>query len=363
MRTVAGPETAAPAMAPQTRMSMLSRPVRAIGWLGGLGALVLSISAAISLGAVAIPLGTVWGVLLDRAAPGLIEPGWSAGRAAIVWDIRMPRALLAALVGAGLALVGAVLQSVTRNPLADPYLLGISSGGAFGAILALLHTGMFVGPATVPMMAFLGALSATGIVLVLANFANATSADRLVLTGVAVSFIVMSLANALIFLGDPRASHTVVFWMLGGLGLAQWSYLLFPAIVLLVAGIWLRSVAPSLNAMTIGDESAATLGIPVARFRLAVFVVGALVTGVMVAYSGVIGFVGLMIPHIVRLLVGGDAARVVPVAMLTGATFLIWADIAARTLMRPEDIPIGVITGVVGGAFFIWLLKHRSGRM
>ena len=193
--------------------------MRAAGWLTGLAALVLSISAAISLGAVAIPLGTVWGVLLDRAAPGLIEPGWSAGRAAIVWDIRLPRALLAALVGAGLALVGAVLQSVTRNPLADPHLLGISSGGAFGAILALLHTGMFLGPATVPTMAFLGALAATGIVLTLASFANATSADRLVLTGVAVSFIVMSLANALIFLGDPRAAHTVVFWMLGGLGL------------------------------------------------------------------------------------------------------------------------------------------------
>jgi len=363
MRIGPGSESAAPALAAQTRLSTLPRPVRAAGWLTGCAALLLSISAAISLGAVAIPLGTVWGVLLDRAAPGLIEPGWSAGRAAIVWDIRLPRALLAALVGAGLALVGAVLQSVTRNPLADPHLLGISSGGAFGAILALLHTGLFLGPATVPTMAFLGALCATGIVLTLASFANATSADRLVLTGVAVSFIVMSLANALIFLGDPRASHTVVFWMLGGLGLAQWSYLLFPAVVLLVAGAWLRSVAPSLNAMTIGDESAATLGIPVARFRLAVFVAGALVTGVMVAYSGVIGFVGLMIPHIVRLLVGGDAARVVPVSMLAGAIFLIWADIAARTLMRPEDIPIGVITGLVGGAFFIWLLRHRSGRM
>jgi len=337
MRIGPGSENAAPALAAQTRLSTLRRPVRAAGWLTGCAALVLSISAAISLGAVSIPLGTVWGVLLDRAAPGLVEPHWSAGRAAIVWDIRLPRALLAALVGAGLALVGAVLQSVTRNPLADPHLLGISSGGAFGAILALLHTGLFLGPATVPTMAFLGALCATGIVLTLARFANATSADRLVLTGVAVSFIVMSLANALIFLGDPRASHTVVFWMLGGLGLAQWSYLLFPAVVLLVAGVWLRSVAPSLNAMTIGDESAATLGIPVARFRLAVFVAGALVTGVMVAYSGVIGFVGLMIPHIVRLLVGGDAARVVPVSMLAGAIFLIWADIAARTLMRPED--------------------------
>jgi len=134
-------ESAAPALAEQTRLLTLKRPVRAAGWLTGCAALVLSIFAAISLGAVAMPLGTVWGVLLDRAAPGLVEPHWSAGRAAIVWDIRLPRALLAALVGAGLALVGAVLQSVTRNPLADPHLLGISSGGAFGAILALLHTG------------------------------------------------------------------------------------------------------------------------------------------------------------------------------------------------------------------------------
>jgi len=362
MRSVPGPETAAPALATGARLSMLSRPVRSVGWAVGLGALLLSISAAVGIGAVPVPLATVWGVILDRVAPGLIEADWSAGRAAIVWDIRLPRALLAALVGAGLALVGAVLQSVTRNPLADPHLLGISSGGAFGAILALLHTGMFLGPATVPVMAFLGALAATVIVLALASFAQATSADRLVLTGVAVSFILMSMANALIFLGDPRASHMVVFWMLGGLGLAQWSYLLFPGVVLLISAGWLRGVASSLNAMTIGDETAATLGIPVARFRLAVFVVAALVTGVMVAYSGVIGFVGLMIPHIVRLMVGGDNARVIPVAMLTGAIFLIWADIAARTLMRPEDIPIGVITGLVGGAFFIWLLRRRGAR-
>lgn len=359
MRIDPSSERAAPALAAQTRLSTFLRPVRAAGWLTGCAALVLSISAAISFGAVAIPPGTVWGIILDRIAPGLIEPGWSTGRMAIVWEVRLPRALLAALVGAGLALVGAVLQSVTRNPLADPHLLGISSGGAFGAILALLHTGMFLGPATVPAMAFLGALCTAGIVLMLANVANATSADRLVLTGVAVSFIVMSLANALIFLGDPRASHTVVFWMLGGLGLAQWSYLFLPALILLGAGAWLWHAAPCLNAMTIGDESASTLGIPVVRFRLAVFVVAALVTGVMVAYSGIIGFVGLMIPHMVRPLVGGDAARVVPVSMLMGAIFLIWADIAARTLMRPEDIPIGVITGLVGGGFFIWLLRVR----
>ncbi|MFN3955174.1 MAG: FecCD family ABC transporter permease [Pararhodobacter sp.] len=328
-------------------------------WVAGLLGLVLSISAAVSIGAVPVPMATVWGVIAHQIAPDWVQPDWSAGRAAIVWEIRLPRALLAALVGAGLALVGAVLQSVTRNPLADPHLLGISSGAAFGAILALLHMGMIFGPGTVPLMAFAGALMATALVLAVASFAQATSADRLVLTGVAVSFIVMALANVLIFLGDPRAAHTVVFWMLGGLGLAQWSHLVWPAAVLLGAGLWFRAMAVPLNAMTIGDETAATLGIAVARFRLWVFVVAALVTGVMVAFSGVIGFVGLMIPHIVRLVVGGDNARVLPAAALAGAIFLIWADIAARTLMRPEDMPIGIVTGLVGGAFFVWLLRWR----
>jgi len=360
MRTLPTPETAAPVLATAPGAPVLAQPVRQGLWGVGVVALVLSISAAVSIGAVQIPFATVWGVIIDRVAPGVITPDWSAGRAAIVWDIRLPRALLAAFVGAGLALVGAVLQAVTRNPLADPHLLGISSGAAFGAILALLHTGMFLGAATVPALAFAGALGATLLVLWVANFAQATSADRLVLTGVAVSFIVMALANVLIFLGDPRAAHTVVFWMLGGLGLAQWGHLVWPALILAGAALWFRAVAGSLNAMTIGDETASTLGIPVARFRLTCFVVAALVTGVMVAFSGVIGFVGLMIPHIVRLVVGGDNARVLPAAMLVGAIFLVWADILARTLMRPEDMPIGIVTGLIGGMFFIWLLRRKA---
>ncbi|KQB95899.1 ABC transporter permease [Loktanella sp. 1ANDIMAR09] len=327
----------------------------------GLGSvlLFLSLSTAVSVGAVSVPLPTVWGILLHKVVPFLITPDWSAGREAIVWDIRFPRAILACLVGAGLAIVGASLQAVTRNPLADPHLLGISAGGAFGAILALLHTGLFLGLLTVPLMAFLGALGATLLVLGVAQFATATSADRLVLAGVAVSFIVMSAANVLIFLGDPRAVHTVVFWMLGGLGLAQWSQLIYPLAILLVCGAYLWANAGNLNAMTIGDETAATLGIPVGRFRLTIFVVGALITGVMVAFSGIIGFVGLMIPHIVRLIVGGDYTRVLPVSALFGAIFLLWADIFARTVMAPDDIPIGIVTGLIGGLFFIWLLRRN----
>ncbi|GFE50340.1 ABC transporter permease [Roseobacter cerasinus] len=328
--------------------------------LGGLVLLLVSLSLAISVGAVQVPLGTVWGIFLDKLWPGLIDPTWSKGRAAIVWDIRFPRALLAMMVGAGLAMVGASLQAVTRNPLADPHLLGISSGGAFGAILALLHTGLFTGLLTVPLLAFLGALGATAIVLGVSRFADATSSDRLVLAGVAVSFIIMAGANVLIFLGDPRAAHVVVFWMLGGLGLAQWSQLMYPFIVLLCSATWLLFHTRELNAMTVGDETASTLGIPVARFRLSVFVAGALITGVMVAFSGIIGFVGLMVPHVVRLLVGGDYLRVLTGSAVMGAVFLLWADIAARTVMAPEDIPIGIITGLVGGLFFIWLLGRRK---
>ena len=327
--------------------------------LAAAAVLLVSIIVAVSVGAVAIPLGTVWGVALDRILPGIVTPDWSAGRANIVWEIRFPRVVLAGLVGAGLGLVGAALQSVTRNPLADPHLLGISSGGAFGAIAALLHTGLFLGLLTVPLMAFGGALVATVLVLGVAQLAGASSADRLVLAGVAVSFVIMACANILIFLGDPRATHTVVFWMLGGLGLAQWSHLIWPLAVLIPCGLWLWAQAGRLNAMSLGDETAASLGIEVGRFRLTVFVAAALITGVMVAFSGLIGFVGLMMPHLVRLVVGGDNARVLPASALAGAVFLIWTDALARVAVAPDDMPIGVVTGLVGGVFFIWMMARR----
>ncbi|MDO8884726.1 iron ABC transporter permease, partial [Pseudotabrizicola sp.] len=209
-------------------------------------------------------------------------------------------------------------------------------------------------------MAFVGAQVATVLVLGVAQLAGNSSADRLVLAGVAVSFVIMACANILIFLGDPRSTHTVEFWMLGGLGLAQWSHLLWPLAVLIPCGIWLWAQAGRLNAMSLGEETAASLGIEVGRFRLTVFVAAALITGVMVAFSGLIGFVGLMMPHLVRLVVGGDAARVLPGSALTGAVFLIWADEIARIVLAPEDIPIGVVTGLIGGVFFIWMMARRQ---
>lgn len=321
--------------------------------------LIISLTIAISVGAIQISAGTVWAVIINKFSPEIFEPTWSKGREAIVWNVRFPRALLAIIVGSGLAIVGASLQAVTRNPLADPHLLGISSGGAFGAILALLHTGLFFGLLTVPLMAFVGSLGATSLILALSRFTVATSADRLVLVGVAVSFVIMAGANILIFLGDHRATHTVVFWMLGGLGFAQWDHLIYPLFILIGCGVWLFTKAEILNAMTVGDETASTLGINVSSFRLIVFIVCALITGVMVAFSGMIGFVGLMVPHVVRIIIGGNYLRVIPLSALIGAILLLWADIIARTLMAPEDMPIGIVTGLVGGLFFLWLLSRK----
>jgi iron complex transport system permease protein len=274
--------------------------------------------------------------------------------------VRFPRVLLGALVGAGLGVTGAVLQPLTRNPLADPHLLGVSSGAAFGAVLALLHTGLFLGLLTVPLFAFGGALLAITAVPLIAKATHSMQADRLVLAGVAVAFIFTALANLLVFLGDPRAAQSVVFWMLGGLGLAQWPHLVFPAVVLGASLIYLVANARALNAVAMGDETAATLGIPVVRFRMTLFVVTALLTGVMVAFSGAIGFVGLMVPHFVRLAVGGDNAKVLPLSAFTGALILIWADLMARIAMAPEDLPIGIVTGLAGGLSLIWILSRSD---
>lgn len=324
--------------------------------------LFIVMMVGVSVGAIAIPLDVVWRVIVNHLVPGSTEMTWSPGRDNIVWEVRLPRVILGAVTGASLAVVGAALQSVTRNQLADPHLLGISSGAALGAIIVLLHSGMFLGLITVPIFAFGGALIATAIVVGVANLSNATNASRLVLTGVAVSFVANSLGGLGIFLGDPRAAHTVIFWMLGGLGLSQWAQLPYPLLALAACGAYLMANARNLNAMTLGDESATTLGIPAGRFRMVVFIACAILTGAAVAFSGIVSFVGLMIPHLVRMMVGGDYRRVLPLSALVGANFLVLADMAARVIIPPQDIPLGVITGLAGGVFFI-VLMLRSKRI
>ncbi|AZC16061.1 iron ABC transporter permease [Pseudomonas sp. CMR5c] len=322
------------------------------------GLLLVSCVLCLGFGPARVPVDVVGRILLHKTL-GLGEVDWSPGQEHIVWLIRVPRMLLGALVGAGLALIGAVLQAVTRNPLADPHLLGVTSGATLGAVIVVLHVGQVIGLLTLPLAAFIGAVASMILVLGIAARSGRLDSDRLLLCGVAVSFVMMAVANLLLFMGDHRASSAVMFWMLGGLGLARWELLAIPAISVLLGLLLLLGMARPLNALMAGEQTAVTLGLNARNVRLKVFLIASLMTGVLVSISGSIGFVGLMVPHIARRLVGAEHRRLLPACVLLGSLFLVWVDVAARTLIAPEDLPIGVATAAIGGLFFIGLMRRR----
>lgn len=321
--------------------------------------LALSCAVSLAFGAAQVPLERVLAILGQHLFGSVPDVAVSVGQDSIVWQLRAPRVLLGALVGAGLALVGTALQAVTRNPLADPHLLGVSSGAAFGAVLVVLYLGEFAGLLSLPLAAFAGALASMLLVLAIASRGGRLESDRLLLAGVAVSFVMMAASNLLLYLGNPHAASSVLFWMLGGLGLARWELLWLPAVCLLLALAVLLGLGRALNALMAGEQSAVSLGLEPRRVRLLVFVVASLLTGVLVSLSGAIGFVGLMLPHVARFMVGAEHRRVLPVAALLGALLLIWVDIAARTWLAPQDLPIGIVTAAIGGVFFVLLLRRR----
>lgn len=321
--------------------------------------LALSCAWSLAFGAAQLPLEHVLAILGQHLFGIAPEVPINSGQDSIVWQLRAPRVLLGALVGAGLALVGTVLQAVTRNPLADPHLLGVSSGAAFGAVIVVLYLGEFAGLLSLPLAAFVGALASMLLVLAIASRGGRLESDRLLLAGVAVSFVMMAASNLLLYLGNPHAASSVLFWMLGGLGLARWELLWLPALCLALALAVLLGLGRALNALMAGEQSAVSLGLEPRRVRLLVFVVASLLTGVLVSLSGAIGFVGLMLPHVARFLVGAEHRRVLPVAALLGALFLVWVDVAARTWLAPQDLPIGIVTAAIGGVFFVALLRRR----
>ncbi|MBN3801733.1 iron ABC transporter permease [Paraburkholderia sp. Ac-20336] len=316
--------------------------------------LAVSIVLAVGLGSTRIAAGDVMRTIAAHAV-GRTHP--ADMNDAIVWMIRVPRVLLGALVGAALAVAGAVLQAATSNRLADPHLLGVSAGASVGAVAATLWIGAAWGVLTLPVCAFAGALAATALVIACGARGGRVDAQRLLLAGVAISFVLMALANLLLYLGDQRAASSVLFWMLGGLGLARWNLLDVPAALVGISLILLIGRRRELDALMSGDVVAVTLGVNVTRLRRELFVVCSLLTAGMVAVSGAIGFVGLVAPHAARRLVGAGHARLLPTSALVGAIMLVWADVAARTLISPDDLPIGVVTGLFGGIFFVWLVR------
>jgi len=318
-----------------------------------LGFLIFTL--AISLGAVEIPFFTVWKIGINNLAGAeVFNPQWSKGVEMIIWKIRFPRAILAFLTGGTLALVGVLMQAVTKNPLSDPYILGISSGASTGAVLCMFFG---LGGLSVGGGAFLGAFLATILVINLTR--GDYSSSRLVLTGIAVSAIFSSVTNIFIYLvKDESKVRNAVFWMSGSLGGAHWKLLLLPSIILFTGALLALLLHKELDTLLLGEAEARTLGIDTDRLKLVLVALSSVLTGVVVAISGTIGFVGMIIPHITRRVSGSSHRQLIPLVILMGGIFMAGADTIARIVFTPEELPIGILTSALGGPFFLWIIKN-----
>jgi iron complex transport system permease protein len=319
-----------------------------------------TIVAGVSIGPALIAPTTVWLSIAHHVFgyPGHVT--WDPNEDEIVWLVRSPRVLVGAIVGAGLAVSGAALQALVRNVLADPFLLGVSSGASTGAAATVVFgLGAFFGAGSVAGAGFAGALAATATVLMIARVAGRVTSTRLLLAGVTVGYALSAMTSFLIFASGSRDGiETVLFWLLGSLALAQWSTVLIPAIIVLCTTALLTAWGRRLDAISIGDETSLALGTDPARFRIKVFVVVSACVAAVVAISGAIGFVGLVIPHVARRIVGSEHRRVIVVAALLGAIFLVFADAFARTAVRPAEIPIGIVTALAGTPFLLSLVRR-----
>jgi len=344
---------------------------RVYSLLGLAALLVVVVIFATTFGSVHIPFTTTFQVLLSQlpfvhinpSSPDVLgAPLTAETLKTIILDIRLPRVLLAGLVGAALAVAGATYQGLFRNPLADPYLLGVSSGAGLGATIAMLtpFTVAWLSFGAVPLFAFIGAVGAVAVVYWLARAGRTLPTTTLVLAGVALSALLASITSYLMTTSGQQL-HGIVFWLLGGLYLTKWSevWIVLPCVLAGLAVIWIH--ARPLNVMQLDEEQAQQLGINVERVKLILLAAATLVTSSAICFTGLIGFVGILIPHAVRLIWGPDYRFLLPLSTLVGAVFLILADTLARTIIPPTEIPVGIITAFCGAPFFLYLLRRRRG--
>ncbi len=343
----------------------MKRPLITYLTLGGLLLLVLTVAGGV--GAFSIQPGQVLQILLHQLA--LVgDGGFSGQQEAIVVHIRLPRIVLGAVVGAGLALSGATLQGLFRNPLAAPGLIGITAGSTAAAasfIVGISALGLALGSwwmqYGLAVSAFLGACGTGLMVLRIATFRGQTQVTTLLLAGVAVQALVIAFTGFLIFLADDDQLRDLTFWTMGSLGGATWSHILTVVPFVLFPLVILPTLGRVLNAFSLGESSALLLGIPVQRLKITLFILSTLAVGAAVAVAGTIGFVGLVVPHLTRKLFGADYRHLIPLSALNGAILLVVADTLARTLVAPMELPIGVVTAIVGAPVFLQLLlKNRS---
>jgi iron complex transport system permease protein len=323
-------------------------------------ALLAAFVLSVGKGAVAISPGQVAAILLDRLGLGT-DVAYGPQQAAVLWNIRLPRAVLAMLVGGALAASGATLQGIFRNPLTDPGLIGVASGAALGAVASIVLGIGFLGVATLPVAAFAGGLAATLCVYLMARRGGRTEVVTLLLTGIALNAIAGAATGFLIFIATDAQLRSVVFWSLGSLGGATWRNLSVAGPIIVAGLLILPRWGRDLNLLTLGEREARHLGVETERVRLILIVLTALLTGAAVAVCGTIGFVGLVVPHLIRLIAGPDHRVLIPASALGGALLVTLADLAARTVAAPVEVPLGVITALSGGPFFLWLL-YRTRR-
>lgn len=320
--------------------------------------LVLSFLLAISLGTVSISFVDTYKIVIGKifGQESLYE-GLRKSTISIVWNMRVPRVLLGILAGGGLALCGAVMQSTVNNPIAEPYILGVSSGATFGATLTI----SFGLSSLTSVGSFLGAVIATAVVVLIANRGGKMTSTRLILAGTVVNALFTAFSNFIISVfSDSNSVTDIKFWTMGSLAGASYSTLILPAIVVVLACIFFLTQTRIMNTMMMGDETAVSLGVNLSFYRFLYMAVIALLTGVLVSSCGIIGFVGLIIPHISRGLVGTNHKKVIPITILLGSSFLVWADVLARTLVKNAELPIGIFTAIVGAPFFIYIVVKRN---
>ncbi|OLR92735.1 FecCD family ABC transporter permease [Actinokineospora bangkokensis] len=329
----------------------------------GLSALLaVSVLVAIALGASVIPFRETLHYLGVALTGGTISPD-EVPRYSVVWQVRTPRVLLAVLVGAGLSVIGVALQAMVRNALAEPFVLGISSGASVGgSAVVIFGATAGLGVYTTSVAALASALAAAVLVYLAARTRAGLTPLRLVLTGIAMAYGFQAVTGLLVFLSPnyTDAVSGVLFWLMGSLGGATWGALPPSAIGVVTCVVVLLWRSRTLDVLSLGDETAASLGVDAGRTRRWVFVLTSVVTGLLVAVSGAVGFVGLIMPHLVRMVVGSSHRRVLVVAPLAGAVFMVWADVVARTFFSPQELPLGVVTALVGVPVFVVLLRRRG---
>jgi iron complex transport system permease protein len=320
--------------------------------------LVGAVLLAVGVGAVWISPSTTLRLVAWKLGIAGRPAGVPQSLEIILFELRIPRVLLAVVVGAALAAAGTVFQALFRNPLADPAIIGVSSGAALGAVAAMLVTGGFAGGLVVPAAAFVGALAAGALVYRIARVGPAVQVATLLLAGIAVAALI-SAVMALILTYSGERIRSIYFWLLGGLAARSWESLGASAPIAALGVAAALGTAGHLNLVALGEERAAQLGLEVERFKRIALATGALLTGAAVAVAGVVGFVGLMTPHLLRLFLGADHRRLLPASVLGGAVLMVLADLAARTVRSPEEIPVGAVTALLGGPFFLYLLRRQ----